>query len=218
MLTFLDKLKLVNKKIYTIGICGISLFVCASILGGLLIEDYSITKQYISESYAIDTKYGLLLRLFGFIPSGILFSLFFFLLAANNSLSKLSKLGFYGTAIFYGIGTFLVGIFPCDSGCNKELINPSASQLIHNLVAGLTYLIVPVLMILTGLGIKNSGRANKLALLSIFFGATNIILVFILLSDPVTNISGALQRVIELVFIVWVICCAITVKNNVNVS
>ena len=85
-------------------------------------------------------------------------------------------------------------LFPCDSGCNKELINPSASQLIHNLVAGLTYLIVPVLMILTGLGIKNSGRANKLAFLSIFLGATNIILVFILLSDSVTNMSGALQE------------------------
>ncbi len=212
----MNKLKLLNKKIYIIGISGTILFVCASILGGLLIEDYSIINQYISESYATDTKYGLILRLFGFIPSGILFMLFFFLLAANNTKSKLTKLGFYGTALFYGLATILVGIFPCDSGCNKALVNPSVSQLIHNLVGGLTYLFVPILMVLTGLGIKRSGTANKLAFISLFLGVSNIVLIFMLLSDPDSNIIGALQRVIELIFVIWVFCCAITAKNNVN--
>ena len=38
-----------------------------------------------------------------------------------------------------------------------------------------------------------------------------------LLSDPDSNIKGDLQRVIELFFETWVICCAIKVKNNINV-
>jgi len=46
-----------NKLTFLIGIVGASLFIISSVLGGLLIDNYSIISQYISESYAIDTEY-----------------------------------------------------------------------------------------------------------------------------------------------------------------
>ena len=128
-----------NKSIFFIGVLGVSLLAASFILGGLLIENYDIVSQFISESYAIDTEYGLLLRIFGYIPSSILITLFCFLAVKYFQPTILIKIGFYGIGIFYGVASLVTGIFPCDSGCNKELINPSFSQLTHNFAALLMY-------------------------------------------------------------------------------
>ena len=143
-----------NKFTFLIGILGVSLFIVSSIVGGFLIENYSILSQYISETYAIDTEYGVILRTFGYIPSGILLTLFCFIGVTYFQPSKLIKIGFYGIGIFYGLATVIVGIFPCDSGCSKQLVDPSTSQIIHNLMGLLTYIFVPICMILIGVGLK----------------------------------------------------------------
>jgi hypothetical protein len=203
-----------NKITFLIGILGVSLFVVSSILGGFLIENYNELSQYISESYAIDTEYGKILRIFGYIPSGILITLFCFLGVRYFQPSKLLKIGFYGIGIFYGLATVVVGIFPCDSGCNKELIDPSSSQLIHNFVGLLTYLFVPVFMILIGLGLKKSTNNNTFSLQSIVFGAISILFVYILLSNSNSEYIGLYQRIIESVFVIWIVFCAFVIKNK----
>ena len=203
-----------NKITFLIGIVGVSLFAISSILGGLLIENYNILSQYISESYAIDTEYGKFLRIFGYIPSGILITLFCFLGVKYFQTSKLLKIGFYGIGMFYGLATVVVGIFPCDSGCNKELIDPSSSQLIHNFVGLLTYLFVPVFMILIGLGLKKSSNNNTFSLQSIVFGAISILFVYILVSNSNSEYIGLYQRMIESVFVIWIVFCAFVIKNK----
>ncbi len=203
-----------NKITFLIGILGVSLFVVSSILGGFLIENYNISSQYISESYAIDTEYGKILRIFGYIPSGVLITLFCFLGVRHFQISKLLKVGFYGIGIFYGLATVIVGIFPCDSGCNKALIDPSSSQLIHNFVGSLTYLLVPVFMILIGLGLKKTPNNNTFSLLSIVFGAISLLLVYILVSNSNSEYIGLYQRIIESIFVIWIIFCAIVIKNK----
>jgi len=203
-----------NKITFLIGIVGVSLFVVSSILGGFLIENYNELSQYISESYAIDTEYGKILRIFGYIPSGILITLFCFLGVRYFQPSKLLKIGFYGIGIFYGLATVVVGIFPCDSGCNKELIDPSSSQLIHNFVGLLTYLFVPVFMILIGLGLKKSSNNNTFSLQSIVFGAISILFVYILVSNTNSEYIGLYQRMIESVFVIWIVFCAFVIKNK----
>ncbi|MGB5370995.1 MAG: DUF998 domain-containing protein [Flavobacteriaceae bacterium] len=203
-----------NKITFLIGILGVSLVVVSSILGGLLIENYSILSQYISESYAIDTEYGKILRTFGYIPSGIFITLFCFLGVRYFEPSKLIKIGFYGIGIFYGLATAVVGIFPCDSGCNRELIDPSSSQLIHNFVGLLTYLFVPVFMILVGFGLKKSPNNNTFSLQSIAFGVISILFVFIIVTNSNSKYIGLYQRIIESVFVMWIIICAILIKNK----
>lgn len=203
-----------NKFTFFIGILGASLFVISSIAGGLLIEDYSILSQYISETYAIDTKHGLVLRTFGYIPSGILLALFCFLGARCFQSSTLTKIGFYGIGIFYGLATVIVGIFPCDAGCNREFINPSISQIIHNLTGLLTYLFVPVFIILIGMGIKKLPNTNTFSMQSIAYGLASILFVGIFSANPNSEYAGLFQRIIELSFILWIISCAFTIKNR----
>ena len=45
-----------NKAIFLTGITGVILFIATAVIGGLLIDNYSVTSQYISETYAIDTE------------------------------------------------------------------------------------------------------------------------------------------------------------------
>lgn len=196
-----------------IGILGACLFVLASIVGGLLIENYSLTTQFISETYAIDTEYGKILRIFGFIPSGILITVFCFLGFKYFQPSKLTKIGFYGLGIFYGFATVIVGLFPCDSGCNKEFLDPSISQIIHNLTGFLTYIFVPISIILIGIGLKRFPNYRRLSMQAIAYGILSILFVYLLFSGPNSEYNGVYQRIIEAVFIIWIITCAIEIKK-----
>jgi len=202
-----------NRFIFFIGILGASLFVVSSIIGGFLIDNYSLTSQYISETYAIDTKYGFVLRSFGYIPSGILLTLFAFIGYKKFPKSKLTKIGFYGLGVFYGIATIVVGLFPCDSGCNKLFIDPSISQVIHNLTGFLTYIFVPTSIILIGIGLKKSPNFTRLSRLGIIYGILSVLFIYLLFSDSTSKYIGVYQRIIETLFILWILTCAITIKN-----
>ena len=203
-----------NKLTFLIGIVGASLFIVSSVLGGLLIDNYNIISQYISESYAIDTEYGMVLRTFGFIPSGIFIAIFCFTGVRFFAPTKLLNIGFYGIGLFYGLATVVVGIFPCDSGCNKDFIDPSTSQLIHNFMGLLTYLFVPVLIILIGLELKKIQKNTVFPLQSIVLGVISFLFVSVLFLNSNSKYIGLYQRIIELVFILWVVFCAIAIKNE----
>lgn len=198
-----------------IGILGLSLFVVSSIVGGMLIENYSSTSQFISETYAIDTEYGKILRTFGIIPSGILITVFCFLASKYFQPSKLTKIGFYSLGIFYGFATVIVGFFPCDSGCNKEFIDPSISQIIHNLAGFLTYVFAPISIILIGIGLKRLDNYGSLSIQAITSGIISMLFVYILFSGSNPEYIGLYQRIIETVFVIWIFTCAIKIKNSI---
>ena len=83
-----------NKAISLLGLLGVFLLVFTFIISGLLIENYDIKSQFISESFAVDTEYGLYLRIFGYIPSGIIIAIFCF-----NKIRLQPKMCF--TFVFY---------------------------------------------------------------------------------------------------------------------
>ena len=207
-----------NKKItFLIGITGVSLLFSTFILGGLLIENYDIFSQYISESYAIDTKYGIYLRFFGYVPAGVMITLFCFLGLNYFQPNTLLKIGFYGIGIFYGLGTIVTGIFPCDSGCNRELIDPSFSQIAHNFSALIMYLLTPLFIILIGLGLKKSTYMS-FSIQCLVLGVISSFFVFILGSDLSSEYIGIYQRTIEFLFVLWVVLCAFKIKKTATLK
>ena len=201
-----------NKTVSNLGFIGVSLLIFTLIFGGLLIENYDITNQFISESYAIDTKYGFFLRLLGYIPSGIIIALFCFLGKKYLDSKLVVKIGFYGIGIFYGLGTTFTGIFPCDSGCNKELLNLSSSQIIHNIAALLMYLFVPFLIILIGLAIRKT--RHRFSIQSTMLGLFSLIFVYLFGSELLGEYVGLYQRIIEIIFALWIILCSVEIKKR----
>ena len=201
-----------NKTVSNLGFIGVSLLIFTLIFGGLLIENYDITNQFISESYAIDTKHGVSLRLLGYIPSGIIIALFCFLGEKFLDPKLVVKIGFYGIGIFYGLGTTVTGIFPCDSGCNKELLNLSSSQIIHNIAALLMYLFVPFLIILIGLAIRKT--RHRFSIQSTMLGLFSLIFVYLFGSELLGEYVGIYQRIIEIIFALWIIQCSMEIKKR----
>lgn len=203
-----------NKLVFWTGILGVTFFGVASFLGGFQFDNYSPISQYISETTAVDTPNGKVLRFFGYIPSGILLTIFSFAGLKKFPKSNLTKIGFWGLGFFYGIATIVVGLFPCDKGCNKELVDPSFSQIIHNLTGLLTYIFVPISIIIIGVGLRQSKKYGELSKIAITCGLICIVFIGLLLSDPLTNYAGLFQRIIEGTFIIWIIACSIAVFNS----
>lgn len=203
-----------DKLVFWIGVLGVIFFGVASFLGGFLIDNYNPISQYISESMAVDTPYGKELRLLGYVPSGILLTIFSFTGHKKFPKSNLTKIGFLGLCVFYGIATIVVGLFPCDKGCDKEMIDPSISQVIHSLTGLLTYMFVPISIIIIGFGLRQSEKFKKLSEIAFFCGLICIAFIGLLLSDPKTIYAGLFQRIVEATFIVWIIACSIFIKKG----
>lgn len=184
------------------------------LIGGLLIDDYSVSRQFISETFAVDTAYGLWIRILGYIPSGILFTVFCFGGVKFFPASRIIRIGFYGVGIFYGIGTIVVSVFPCDSGCNPEFINPSTSQIIHNLSALLIYTFTPLSIIITGIGLHKFPTYRSFSFISITVGILSAVFVFIFTSNLTSAYVGLYQRMIELLILAWFVVCAFKIRES----
>ncbi|MEL6918290.1 MAG: DUF998 domain-containing protein [Bacteroidota bacterium] len=203
-----------GKTIFWTGIIGVLWFVITVVLGGLQFDGYSHIHQYISESYASGTRYGVYLRYVGYVPSGLLIAFFAFLAPKAVPGSRLTRMGFWSVAVFYGLGTIIVSIFPCDMGCNPELINPSISQLIHNLVAVLIYMTVPLSLVVIGIRSKDWPQGKTISLVTLLSGLLAACFVFVLFSDPKGNYVGLYQRIIEASILLWIVCFCLYIKKN----
>ncbi|MEA1784471.1 DUF998 domain-containing protein [Arenibacter sp. GZD96] len=202
-----------KQRIFYSGILGVLLFVTAVILGGLQFESNSHVQHYISESYATGTPYGPQLRYGLYIPAGICIALFAFLSPTVLPRSPLMKWSFYGIGIFYGLATVVVSLFPCDAGCNPELINPSISQMIHNAMGALTYLIVPPCMVAIGIKATKWTHGTRLYKVSLFCGMTAFCLMLVLAQNPFGTYVGLQQRIIEGSILFWIVYTAIYIKK-----
>jgi hypothetical membrane protein len=203
-----------NKTLFLVGVAGVILFVSTIVIGGLLIQDYSITRQYISETFAIDTEYGFYLVVFGYIPSGALITIFGVLAYRFFPPSKLIKIGFWGLALFYGIGTIVVSIFPCDTGCNREFIDPSISQIIHNLAALTIYIFTPLSIIITGIGLSKTSNYRSLSMVAIVLGSLSVLFVYLFITQFDSEYGGLNQRIIESLILTWIIVCALEIYKQ----
>ncbi|MCX7547735.1 DUF998 domain-containing protein [Xanthomarina sp. F1114] len=204
-----------NKTVtFGFGILGVLFFIIASILGGFQFDNYSHIQQYISETYAINAPYGIYLRVFGFIPSGIFIILFSFSALKLLPENKLLKLGLVGFAFLYGLGNILVSIFPCDIGCNKELINPSVSQIIHTISGGITYTLVPFCLILIGWAARTWTDGKNIMLLSFICGIISFIFSLLISGNPTGYYIGLFQRIIEGSVLIWITTFAFYIKNQ----
>jgi len=188
----------------------------ASVLAGFLAENYDPVAQLISESMSEDRPYSKEIRFFGYIPSGILILIFALAAPVNMPKSNQIRMSFYGIALLYGFATILVGIFPCEAGCNMEMINPGIAQIIHNLSGLFTYVSTPVCLLLIGFGLKNANTRKLLSRVSILLGISSAFFVLVLFSSALNPYAGLIQRLIEGIFILWIIGCSISIRNHKN--
>jgi Protein of unknown function (DUF998) len=195
------------------GFLGVVFFVSTTILAGLLFPGYSHISQLISESYAIGTPYGIPLRYLGFLPCGVFIAAFGFYAVKALPKSTYTKLGFAGLGVFYGIATIIVSLFPCDKGCDKELVDPSISQFIHNLTGLATYMIVPVSLLILGVVARKWVNGTYVSYSAVICGLTAILFVGVLSTDMHSKFIGLYQRIIEGSVLLWIMICSFYLRT-----
>ncbi|UQD57417.1 DUF998 domain-containing protein [Flavobacterium sp. K5-23] len=207
---------MITSKAYSIGITGVVLFVLTTIIGTFLHPNYNNYSQFISELYAVEAPNADLIRYLGYIPSGVLFLLFSFFAIKETPKSSLKNAGFIGIGLSYGLGTIICGYFNCDIGCNPEFINPSLSQIIHNLSGFLTYCIVPGSIFLIAIKSRKWENGVPFSNWSYILSLVSFIFVFILNTNLNSPYKGLIQRVIEISILFWIVLCAFYIKKQFN--
>ena len=195
------------------GIIGCLLFIITSIIGGYLYPNYNHISNLISETYAVDATYNHQLRYFGYIPSAIFTGIYLIYFNYKTPKSSLKTLGCFSILISYSLGTIICAIFNCDAGCNPDFINPSISQIIHNLTGFLTYLVMPFSMFLIGLEFKKIGDLDFYKKCLVLF-VISFVFFCILMNNHKSDYIGLIQRVIETTFILWFVFARNALKKS----
>lgn len=201
--------------VFWTGILSVSLFILTTIIGGIFYPDYSHNRQFISELYAVDAPNANVIRFLGYFPSGILFIIFSLLARKKTPKSRLSSIGFLGIELGYGFGTIICVLFNCDAGCNPKLINPSLSQIIHNLMGIITYLVVPFSILLIAIASLKWKNSLKYTFGSGLVFLVSFIFVIILNLNLDSPYKGLLQRIIESCFLFWIAYGAYHFSNKI---
>lgn len=204
-----------RQLIFLCGFLGAFLFALSSILGGLQIEGYSFISQYISESFATDVPNTGYLRVM-YIISGLLLFIFGLVVPSVLPKSKSIRIGFWAFAVFYGLGTITVALFPCDFGCPTDIEGVSLAQVIHNASAFFTYIVAPLAMIGIGVSLKRVSSVALLSRVSLICGTIALIFVWVLFTDPTGPYIGLFQRIIETCILGWVAFTSLSIRNEKN--
>lgn len=179
------------------GIAGVLFFVASTSIGGFQFDSYSHLTQFISETYATGTPWGIRLRWFGFVPAGLLLAVFGFAMARKHWANKPLRLGLLGLAVWYGLGTVVASFAPCDFGCDPEQASPSMAHVIHFLVGGLTYLLTPPSMLLVAYGASLEAHMRTLWPFLATTGMLMLVGAVLLFAGMPEGAMGLVQRITE---------------------
>ena len=203
-----------KSKTFITGITGSLLFVLTTIIAGIQYPNYNYISQFISELYAVDAPNADFIRHFLYIPSGLLLFLFSVFALKETEKSIPGSLGLLGIGIGYGLGTVICGFFNCDAGCNPDFVNPSASQLIHNLTGFLTYLVVPPSIGLVAIASRKWKNAVSFSNSSFILAALSFCFFILLNANLQSPYKGLIQRIIEGSILLWIALCSLYVLKN----
>ena len=209
---------MIKSKAFWTGSIAVFLFLLTTIIGGYFHPNYNHISQFISELYAVDAPNADALRYYGYIPSGILFFLFSIFAILETPKSALRAIGFLGLGLGYGLGTIICGFFTCDAGCNPEFVNPSLSQIIHNLVGFLTYCVVPVSLFLLAIDSRKWKNALTFSNISFILAIISFCFVGVLNVNLHSPYKGLIQRIIEGSILIWIVLCSFYLAKTKDIK
>lgn len=191
------------------AVVGAALLLIMIIAGGAAWPGYSHVRDFISELGATGAPHARLVNFAGFLPVGILMTMFTVLAAFVAPRGALQIAGFACLTLFTATYA-VIAFFPCDLGCAP--VSPSFSQLMHNLFGLLGYLGAPIGLILLGVAARQWSGGRWLFPLGIICGVVAAVAFAMMLAEPATG--GLVQRLLEGAVVVWILACAFTLRRD----
>jgi hypothetical membrane protein len=193
------------------GVMGPILFTTITLLLGYLLTNYDPLNNFVSELGATNSSTELLMNYIGFIPSGILFSLFGFSLLIIVSKNLSSRIGAL-LIVLFGLGMTLAGIFSCDQGCPAMGTTEST---IHDRVSAVTFISAILGIILLGFSFKKMSIFRNISVYTILTGFICLILLMIMINSfESRNLTGLWQRLLLLSIFLWTIIIGLRVFKH----
>lgn len=189
------------------AILGYAWLAIIIVWGGAVWPGYSHAEQFISELGATGAPNGRLFSLGGFLPVGILLTVFALSSALLAPRSIARVIGFLGLALF-AAGYTVAAFFPCDFGCPAGV--QSASQMVHSVAGLFGYLAGPLGLILLGVAARRWPGATWLFPLGVACGVVAII-AFLSFGS---GLPGLAQRVLEGSVALWSLAFAATLRRR----
>lgn len=191
------------------AILGYALLLAMIVAGGAAWPGYSHVSQFISELGSTGAPHAQLVNMAGFLPIGVLLTLFPLLSAFLAPRSGLRAAGFLLLALF-AVGYLAAAFFPCDAGCRPA--TPSVSQMVHNLAGLGGYLGAPIGLVLLGVAARKWSGATWLSPLAFVCAAVSFVSFVVMLGEP--PIGGLVQRILEGAVALWGLAFASTLRRK----
>ena len=118
-------------------VAGVGVLFAAVVWGGVVYPGYDHARQFMSELGATGAVTGSRVSNWGFVPNGVLVTVFSLLAAWILRRSALAVVACLLLAA-NGVGMAGAGVYPCDFECSRS--DPSAAAMLHDLFGGLGYL------------------------------------------------------------------------------
>ena len=177
---------------------------------GFLRSDYNLINHFISELGAAGAEYSTIINYLGFLPIAFSALIITLLLQSKFSNARVSRTGFLLVGIGIFIGYFGAFIFPCDYGCPAE---GSFSQTMHSYLGLISYLIIPVGLLVLGIGLKKESMiVNPL---TSFVATFSYLLGFFMMLNPSQiDLLGFWQRLADYTVFALLIFLSLNLKEQ----
>lgn len=189
---------------------------------GAIDPTYQHMRDYISELGAVGAANANAVNWFGFLPTGLLASVFVLFTLPLLPKHNLAPLAAILWLVAMGVGYIGATIFPCDLGCPTE---GSLNQQLHNTLGLFEYGLGGISLILFSLVFWQVPSARWLSILAAMF-ALSVWLGLVNMADPAqSDWRGGWQRIAEVALFGWMMALtwwifrhtspsAITIQNK----
>lgn len=192
------------------GILGAAWIVTATIVGGAMTPAYNHATQFISELGARGAPFANEMSWLGFLPAGVLTSLFALFAAAALPRSAGAWLGFFGLFLF-ALGYLVAAFYSCEDNCRPA--SPDFEQTVHTAFGLAGYLGAPAFMVSLGVAARRWPNAAAVSLVA-FAAATTSLAALALMLSPDFAYPGAAQRLLEAGVLSWILVCSFYLRRE----
>jgi hypothetical membrane protein len=183
------------------GLIAPILFTSMTVICASLRPGYSHADQFMSELAATGTSHADLMAYAGFIPSGLMCTVFgisLLLLLPKSILGRIAAV----LVIFFGIGVVAAGFYPCDEGCPQQ--DGSTANMIHNQVSGLAFMSMIVGIFLNGIAFRKFDFWKTTWLYSVASALLATVFMILLLNSLESPVNkGLWQRLLLATIFLW---------------
>jgi hypothetical membrane protein len=174
-------------------------YICLVVVLGLLWSEYDPIRQTQSELGAVDSPYGDLMNVAGFIGLGLTilaFAAAYHLLLNRSWPQKIATV----LLVLGGLGMVVVGFFPCDAGC----VDVTRTSELHSIFSMPGAIGLPAAAMLSSLAFRVDGRFGVAwQTVSFWLGLLTLASGPLIAAEVTGGVGGALQRAAMWAPLLW---------------